>query len=201
MSFHRRRLPHWYVDGAPLFLTWHLDGSLPRGLYPPPQKASQGQAFVWIDRYLDAARSGPVFLRQPAVAQLVVDSLLRGQKLGHYELHAWVIMANHVHVLMTPTCDPKHSIASLKGATARQANKLLGRTGQPFWQSECYDRWVRNEMELQRIWRYIEHNPVRAGLVSTPEAFAWSSAHASKSRGTAAKVAARHLQNATSSSQ
>jgi putative transposase len=177
VSFHRRRLPHWYLDGIPLFLTWHLEGSLPRGLYPPPQKASSGQAFVWMDRYLDTARSGPLFLRQPAIAQLVVNSLVKGEQLGHYQLHAWVVMANHVHVLLTPQCHPSRLIASLKGATAREANKLLGLTGQPFWQSECYDRWVRNQEEFHRIGRYIENNPVTAGLVATPEAFPWSSAN------------------------
>jgi putative transposase len=187
-------MPHWYIDGAPLFVTWRLHGSLPQGLYPPPQKASQGEAFVWIDRYLDAARSGPVFLRQPAIAQLVVNSLSYGRELGHYDLHAWVVMANHVHVLLTPKYDPTRSIASLKGATARKANQLLGRTGQPFWQAEWYDHWVRNENEFQRIWRYIESNPVRAGLVRTPEAFPGRARmHAAKSCGTAAKVAARHL--------
>ena len=140
MSFHRRRLPHWYPDGRALFITWHLQGSLPQGRYPPPNKASSGEAFVWMDRYLDTARTGPMFLRQPAVAQIVVDSLYRGEQLGHYELHAWVVLANHVHTLLTPKVDPGRLIGALKGATARRANALLGRTGRAFWQAECYDR-------------------------------------------------------------
>jgi putative transposase len=64
----------------------------------------------------------------------------------------------------------------LKGVTARQANKLLGRTGEAFWQAECYDRWIRNEEEFRRVWAYIENNPVKAGLVAEPTAFRWSSA-------------------------
>jgi putative transposase len=135
VSFQRRRLPHWYPDNASLFLTWHLHGSLPHGLYPPPAKASSGQAFVWMDRYLDTTRSGPMFLRQEKVAQLVRDSLYRGEQLGHYRLHAWVVIANHVHALLTPRIHPSRLIASLKGTSAREASKLLGHA-ERFWQAE-----------------------------------------------------------------
>ena len=53
---------------------------------------------------------------------------------------------------------------------------MLGHTGQPFWQDESYDRLVRDEAEFQRITRYIEMNPVKAGLAAKPEDFPWSSA-------------------------
>ena len=66
---------------------------------------------------------------------------------------------------------------SLKGFTARQANRLLGRTGEPFWQQESYDHWVRSEIEWNRIAGYIEDNPVKAGLVARAEDYPWSSAH------------------------
>ena len=58
----RRRLPHVWVDGKRLFVTWHLYGSLPHALYPPPNKQNAGRAFAWMDRYLDAARTGPLYL-------------------------------------------------------------------------------------------------------------------------------------------
>jgi putative transposase len=169
-------LPHWYPDGKALFLTWHLHGSLPHALYLPPGKASSGQAFVWMDRYLDTTRKGPMYLRMEPIAQIVRDSLETGERLGHYQLHAWVVMANHVHVLVTPKINPARLIASLKGTTARAANKLLGRTGEPFWQAECYDHWVRNEDEFRSIWSYIEENPIKAGFVIDASAFRWSSA-------------------------
>lgn len=114
-----------------------------------------------MDRYLDTTRTGPRFLQQETIAQLVQDSLYTGEQLGHYQLHAWVIMANHVHALLTPRIHPTRLTASLKGATARAANKLLGRTGKPFWQSECYDRWIRREEDFRRICFYIENNPVQ----------------------------------------
>ena len=86
-------------------------------------------------------------------------------------------MANHVHLLVTPRTEPSRFLKSLKGFTARQANRVLGRTGEPFWQAESYDHWVRNAGEHARIRRYIEQNPVKAGLVQQAEDYRWSSAY------------------------
>jgi len=105
-----------------------------------------------------------------------MDAIQKGEDLRHYDLEAWVVMANHVHLLIKPMIAPNRLMQSLKGVTAREANKILGRTGQAFWQKESYDHWVRNDSELARIKRYIEFNPVKAGLVATPEAFPFSSA-------------------------
>jgi type I restriction enzyme R subunit/putative DNA methylase len=66
----------------------------------------------------------------------------------------------------------------LRRSAARQANLILGRTGQPFWQDESYDHWVRTEAELEKIVRYIERNPVAAGLAAAVEDWPWSSARA-----------------------
>jgi REP element-mobilizing transposase RayT len=85
-------------------------------------------------------------------------------------------MADHVHLLIRPLIAPDRLLKSLKGATARHANRLLGRTGEPFWQKESYDHWVRNQSEFEKIRVYIENNPVKAGLVRSPEEFPWSSA-------------------------
>jgi REP element-mobilizing transposase RayT len=85
-------------------------------------------------------------------------------------------MANHVHLLIRPAITPDLLLNSLKGATARYANRLLGRTGEPFWQKESYDHWVRNKDEFEKIRAYIEANPVKAGLVRNPRDFPWSSA-------------------------
>ncbi len=96
--------------------------------------------------------------------------------LKHYEIHAYVVMANHVHLLITPRIEVSKFMQSLKRFTAREGNRMLGLTGQPFWQEESYDRLVRNPEEFERIARYIEHNPVKAGLVKEPADFLWSSA-------------------------
>jgi REP element-mobilizing transposase RayT len=176
MTPHRRRLPHLYPEGAPLFLTWHLHGSVPASSLPPPGSLTSGEAFVWLDRQLDTLRHGPMYLRQPDIARIVVDSIRKGVDLAHYELGAYVVMANHIHLLIRPAIAPDRLLKSLKGFTARQANRLLGRTGEPFWQKESYDHWVRNGKEFQKIRTYIETNPVKAGLVRNPEDFPWSSA-------------------------
>jgi REP element-mobilizing transposase RayT len=177
MQSSRRRLPHAYSEDKPLFVTWHLYGSLPHNLYPPPHKQNAGQAFVWMDRYLDTAQGGPLYLKQEPIARLVVNSIHYGyQQLKYYDLHAYVVMANHVHLLVLPRAAPSRFLQTLKGYTAREANRLLGRTGQPFWQGESYDHWVRDETECARIKAYIENNPVKAGLVSRAEDYRWSSA-------------------------
>jgi REP element-mobilizing transposase RayT len=175
----RRHLPHEHFEGRDIFLTWHLHGSIPHNRYPPPSAITAGQAFVWMDRFLDQARSGPTWLKREEIALLVVDSLHYAEaKLRHFDLHAHVVMANHVHILVTPLVEPRKFMQSVKGYTAREANKLLGRTGEPFWQSESYDHWIRNTREFENVRRYIEDNPVKAGIVLRAEDYRWSSAHA-----------------------
>ena len=71
---------------------------------------------------------------------------------------------------------------SIKGHTAREANRILKRTGEKFWQQESFDHWPRDEDEFFQIIRYIENNPVNAGLVKSPEEWRWSSAAERKRR-------------------
>jgi putative transposase len=175
MSETHRRLPHIYLENEWLFVTWHLHGSLPHDRYPPPGLRA-GEALVWMDRYVDTARTGPMYLLREDIARIVVHSLQHGVDLGHYDLRAWVIMANHVHVLLLPKIRPEKLLGALKGCTAREAHLVLGRTGQPFWQAESYDHWVRDAREFQKIVDYIENNPVKAGFVTRPEDYPWSSA-------------------------
>jgi len=187
--FSVRRLPHIYPQDRWLFLTWSLHGAVRSSRFPPPGKASAGQAFVWMDRQLDMARTGPMCLRQDPIAALVVDSLHRGAERGHYELASFVVMANHVHVLLLPKVAPSRLMKALKGSTAHEANRLLGRTGEPFWQHESYDHWVRDESERSRIESYIENNPVKAGLVARAEDYHWSSAWSGPGVGMSADAA------------
>ena len=85
-------------------------------------------------------------------------------------------MANHVHVLLRPRVSLRKALMNVKSASARAANAILGRTGQPFWQDESYDHWVRGDRERASITSYIEHNPVTAGLAPVPGDYPWSSA-------------------------
>ena len=175
MHVPQRLLPHLHIIGQPLFVTFRLYGSLPPGRDFPKESMTSGKAFVCMDRLLDKHRLGPHYLRAPAIAQCVVDAI-RATSLNNFLLHAWVIMPNHVHLLITPSTEVPKLLRELKGSSARSANQILGRTGTPFWQRESYDRLVRNPTEFDRITNYIIQNPVQARLAVSPEAYRWSSA-------------------------
>ena len=177
MTFYRRRLPHISETDQPVFLTWRLHDSLPPHRAFPANALNSGQAFAAMDRLLDEACDGPLYLRQPAVADMMVEAIQYNARiLGHYVLHAFVIMPNHVHLLATPAVVLPKLTKSLKGITAKRANEMLGLTGSPFWQEESFDHLVRREREFEKIRNYIEGNPVRAGLVREAREYRWSSA-------------------------
>lgn len=85
-------------------------------------------------------------------------------------------MPNHIHALLTPRIALPKLMQSIKGRSAREANKILGISGKSFWQPESYDRLVRNPEEFRRIKNYIENNAVKAGLAADRESYRWSSA-------------------------
>lgn len=170
---HRRNLPHWYVDGAAVFVTWRLFGTLPNSLRP----VLDGRAFREADRELDRAASGPSWLSQGSVAECVAQTIERASTEKQLcSVHAFAVMPNHVHVLIGPGTELHRITKWVKGTSARGASLLLGRTGSPFWQDESFDHWVRNHWEFEKICRYIENNPVSAGLVLEPEQWPYSSA-------------------------
>jgi putative transposase len=175
--FRERRLPHLHAIGQPMFVTWRLHGSLPAGRRFR-ESTTSGYAFVAMDRILDSARTGPLYLRLPDIAHLVVAAIRYREDRGEYDLHNYVVMANHVHLLVTPHIELSRLMQSWKRYTARKANKILRLTGQPFRQDESYDRLVRGPEEFRKIASYIEMNPVRAGLAASPWEFPWSSAKA-----------------------
>ncbi len=189
---YRRRLPHIYVENHPIFITWRLKFDLPKYLVKLilEQKeefekgvATLSEDYQNLQRYQFAKRqfdlldvqygtesSFPTTLRRPEIASIVQNSLhfLDDKK---YSLHAYCIMPNHVHLLLTPFCkaeDMKDTLKeitqSLKRYTAREINKVLGREGS-FWNRESYDHYARNEDEFYRIVQYIIDNPIKAGLV------------------------------------
>ena len=71
---------------------------------------------------MDRASTGPLFLRRQELAGMVVQCLHKGVALGHYQLGAFVVMANHVHVLLLPIVNPSRLLQSLKGFTARASH-------------------------------------------------------------------------------
>lgn len=182
MEVRIRNLPHWRQAGATYFVTFRLADSLPQGKLislqeeqhrwlaanPPPRSPEKVAAYQRLisdrlETYL-AAGYGACWLQRADVADIVEGALLHfdGQR---YALDNYVIMPNHVHVLVTPLpgfelSDIQHS---WKSYTAKQINKLVGRTGQ-VWQEEAYDHIVRDDDELVGCRSYIAANPEKAGL-------------------------------------
>lgn len=208
----RGYLPHVKREGARYFVTFRLADSLPKEALLKYQakraerlhrfhaaeaganrsgarakvetvEAIERDYFRKLEAYLDKG-AGECSLKRPELAAVVADALrfFNGQR---YRLDAWVVMPNHVHLVLWPM--PNHTLSkiaqSLKRHTAREANRILGRTGQGFWQPEAYDHWIRNDEEHARCCRYVENNPVKARLCVAPEDWPWSSAR----RGQASK--------------
>jgi hypothetical protein len=85
-------------------------------------------------------------------------------------------MPNHVHLVVDVWETPLAKLLNgWKGRSAYDANRLLGRRGR-FWQKEGFDTLIRDSGHLRRAIRYLEHNPLKAGLVHDPKDWPWSSA-------------------------
>jgi putative transposase len=182
--YYERVLPHWQPQETWLFVTCCLFGALP--VWRRAEVGTSGEAFRDMDRRLDVASSGSAWMKEPRVAGAVVDVLRSAQHgKGLCEIGGFVVMSNHVHLLIKPVGTAAVCMQWIKGVSARRANELLGRTGLPFWQKESYDHWVRTSDEYGRILRYIEWNPVKAGLVTAPELWPWSSAGTTYEQATA----------------
>jgi putative transposase len=188
-EFYRRRLPHYQIPGATYFITFRLANSLPIQAWEKFASAqdqlenqTETEELRWLERLdtdLDGIPDGPSYLKDDRVARIVSDAIhFRNNR--QYDLYAFCIMPNHVHMVSTPlmkTPDTFYGLPeimhSLKGYSARQANLVLGRTG-AFWQEESYDHVVRNQAELERIVQYVLYNPVQAGLTETWQDWQWS---------------------------
>jgi REP element-mobilizing transposase RayT len=118
-------------------------------------------------------RSFPDEARDLILSHCLHDDGLR------YDLHAAVVMPDHVHLLLTPLRDEQGwsyalpgILKLIKGVSARSVNKLLGTSG-PVWQEESFDHVLRNDEWLKEKAEYIRQNPVRRGLVERPEEYRW----------------------------
>ncbi|MBI5352771.1 MAG: transposase [Chloroflexi bacterium] len=211
-EYYHRHLPHWQPTGATFFVTFRLKGTLPvevmKALKEEQEREKKDamkliaeeqikQNYVIERRYfgrwdnlLDAAGFGPRWLTRPEIAEVLKEALFYRDGC-EYDLFAFSIMSNHVHVVFSPldqsgslncqhlslqesSCKPLDKIMqSLKRHTARRSNIILGREG-AFWQDESYDHVIRNNGEFERIVSYVLENPVKAGLVSKWEDWPWT---------------------------
>ena len=125
-----------------------------------------------VDRLLDRAQGEPLLLAQARYARIVKRTLQRydGEL---YSLDAWVIMHNHIHLLIEPKAGISHIARTIMDETEDLAHASL-------WVRESYERMVTTDAPETAHW--IESNPVRSGLVARPEEFEWSSARSEPSR-------------------
>jgi REP element-mobilizing transposase RayT len=169
----RGYLPHFDSSETVQFITFRLADSLPRAVVEA--LLTQDDGIRLIDDRLDAG-AGACWLGRADIAALVQDALLHfdGRR---YQLLAWCLMPNHVHVIIEIV--DGHSVTEIvrswKSFTARRANEMLGRSGS-FWHPDYFDRYMRNEGHLERTIAYVENNPVNAGLAIRADDWPWSSA-------------------------
>lgn len=203
---HRGYLPHVKREGASYFVTFRLADSLPREVLGQlhRQRAERLQALAAarqhappgnsprhvrdsteeiereylraVEGYLDKG-AGACHLRKPEVAEMICKAL-RHFHQEQYVLDDWVVMPNHVHLILwpMPSFTLSEILKSRKQYTSTQAHRILALAGGAFWQPESFDHWIRDEDEKARIRRYIRFNPVKAGLCERPEDWRWSSA-------------------------
>jgi putative transposase len=176
------RLPHWQQAGATYFITYRLADSVPKQLRdqweseraiwlqlnPPPHTPEKEMEYherfsQQMERWLDAGH-GECLLRQPICAGIVGDALRHfdGERCCQI---AWVVMPNHVHLLVVP--HPEWALEQLlhswKGFTSNQINLHLKRSGE-LWQRSYFDRLIRDADHFANCVRYIRRNPVKARL-------------------------------------
>jgi len=199
----RGYLPHWERDGATYFITFGTADSLPSLVIERMrserdsilQTASQFRRTLTaseechldqlkaVDRYLDIGH-GACVLRRADNARIVTSALqyFDGQR---YELLAWCVMPNHVHVVMRvlPRFELSQVLHSWKSFSAKKINAVLRATGE-FWRHEYYDHLVRNDADLDRVMDYVAQNPLQAGLRNWPHV--WSDPDRSLAGGTPA---------------
>jgi hypothetical protein len=178
---YRRHLPHWDQAGRIYFVTFRLADSIPAAraaelrrerqvwcrMHPEPYSPAQWHEYhmlfsARVERWLDQC-SGSCSLAEPACVGIVVGALESFDGARYY-LDEWVIMPNHVHVLVTPIngFSLREVLHAWKSFTSRAINRHLGCHGQ-FWQRESFDLIVRSPAHLERFRRYIRDNPAKAG--------------------------------------
>jgi REP element-mobilizing transposase RayT len=186
LTVYVRHLPHWRQKGATYFVTFRLHDSLPKDKLeelaalrrewerrnPPPHSDEQleelaSDAVRRIDRWLDQGM-GCCRLKDGEAARCVASAMHYFDR-ERYELGCYVVMPNHVHVVVRPVlCETEpleRILQSWKRFTSLEINRLSGAAGQ-LWQEESFDRIIRDEEHLYRVIQYVGSNPARAGLHS-----------------------------------
>ena len=134
----------------------------------PTRATSHGTFFISTQTY-----NRRRLFRVTATAELLIETLQHYRREGNYKLHAFVVMPDHIHLLLTPIdITLERTIQLIKGGFShRLASKL------PTWQRGFTDHRIRDREDFLTYRNYIHHNPVRAHLCQQPEDYPHSSAY------------------------
>jgi REP element-mobilizing transposase RayT len=115
----------------------------------------------------------------PGAARDVVIATVRAGNGMKFRLYGVTVMPDHVHVVLAPLCDENGTFSimeimqAIKGASAHQINRMLGRKGK-VWEQEFFDRALRREESIADKVEYILGNPIASGLVDNPLDYRWT---------------------------
>jgi putative transposase len=111
------------------------------------------------------------------LAGIVVEHIISCRDRGFYKLHAFALMPEHLHVLLTPGDETtiEKAMQMIKGGSAHRIG-IERPQAFPIWHRSFHDRWIRDAEQFWSAKSYIEQNPVKARLVEAAEQYAWSSA-------------------------
>jgi putative transposase len=134
----------------------------------PTRATSHGTFFITTQSH-DRRR----LFQVTATAELLIETLQHYRHEGHYKLHAFVVMPDHIHLLLTPIdITLERCIQLIKGGFSHHLASNL-----PIWQRGFTDRRMRDRDDFLTHRTYIHDNPVRARLCQLPEDYPYSSAH------------------------
>jgi len=179
LGWHERGyLPHCDFPGLVQFVTFRLADSMPasrRGEWGHLLKIEYDrEKRAKLEEYLDRG-IGECHLRNPDVAKITEDAMLHFHH-ERYELLAWCVMPNHVHVLVHVWDLPlAKMLQNWKSISAVKANRILNCRGE-FWQREYWETFMRDEEQERVAVHYIENNPVKSKLCKLAEDWPFSSA-------------------------
>ncbi len=169
----RHYLPHYEGRQVIQMITFRLVDALPGDVAVRlAQMACSPDQRRQAEAYLDAGH-GACWLRDAEVARVCAGAFERGDGV-QYELHGWVIMPNHVHVLahVLPPNSLGEIVKGWKAVVARCIKRKIGRSG-AVWQREYWDRWIRDAAHYANAVSYIRDNPAKAGLAESFSRWPW----------------------------
>lgn len=145
------------------------------------ENEEQVQVLDFLDERYSRLCRGSGLLEKPEIAQIVQDAICF-KRMERHLLHAWCVIRNHVHVVLTPLSphELNEIMHSIKSFSSLKINKLLSRKG-ALWERESFDHLIRSVDQFEAICSCTVENPVKAGLCATPEEWRFSSAHTANS--------------------